>query len=67
MADPIYQKENRAEILKNYKGNVSKTLTRLMTAYDRYSEAISIYGTLKNVDGMRILDYGCGAADYGLP
>lgn len=66
MADPIYQQENRAKILENYKGEKSRSLTRLCTAYDRYTEAICLMGTLKDVKDMRILDYGCGAADYGL-
>ncbi len=66
MADPIYQKENRAKILEDYKGEKSRSLIRLCTAYDRYTEAINLMETLKDVKDMRILDYGCGAADYGL-
>jgi SAM-dependent methyltransferase len=62
--------ENRQKIWDEYQGQKNGPMERMFLDYNRYNEASLIFDELRKRDvkmkGLRVLDYGCGVADYSL-
>jgi len=62
--------EDRQKIWDNYRGITNGSLERMFLYYNRYYEAGLIFDALKRNDtsmkNFKVLDYGCGVADYGI-
>lgn len=67
-------KENRQQIWDEYSFTKNSSMRRMFLDYNRYYEASCIYNTLNkliyagldNTPNFRVLDFGCGVADYGI-
>jgi 2-polyprenyl-3-methyl-5-hydroxy-6-metoxy-1,4-benzoquinol methylase len=68
----LFRHEDHASVVRSYLDEffLSKSITRLMLHYDRLDLAWHIAREIlrlrRTVTGMRFMDYGCGASDYGL-
>lgn len=64
------KKEDRQKIWDKYKGIKNGPMKRMFLEYDRYFEAELIKNALMSMHvdfkNLRVLDYGCGVADYGI-
>ena len=62
--------EDRQKIWNEYKGVKNGPMRRMFLDYNRYFEAGAIEDALEamhvNFEGFKVLDFGCGVADYGI-
>lgn len=76
MNDLPVRTEDRQALLTQFERNLGREVTRglrrMILTYDRYAEADRIAVAIlndqkrKNFSGMTVMDFGCGAGDYGI-
>src|SRR5574340_491556 len=59
--------EDRQKVWDEYKGAKNSSMQRMFLEYNRYFEAEQIKSRItENFKDLKVLDYGCGVADYAL-
>ncbi|WP_216850616.1 bifunctional 2-polyprenyl-6-hydroxyphenol methylase/3-demethylubiquinol 3-O-methyltransferase UbiG [Acidisoma sp. L85] len=70
----LFIEQSHSSVIKSYLDPIflRTSITRLMLKYDRFNQAYRVLTAISrdrqssDYSGLRVIDYGCGAADYSL-